>query len=157
MQFAMHTLPCGRIAPAYDEQGPYLTHNFGIPRDIPRCRKPMRTCRIMPSAGNASPIKIVIDADHDLQQRALLPDPFQAEHGDRRDMKKRQPNAWCLVLGFDCGRKTFVHGELPVFVCRLHLDVKRTRVLADVRNVVTRAFAVHHHLERAAADRASQD
>jgi len=25
----------------------------------------------MPSAGNASPIKIVIDAGHDLQQRAL--------------------------------------------------------------------------------------
>ena len=53
---------------------------------------------------------------------------------------------WRLALGFDCGRKTFVHGDLPVFVCRLHLDVKRTRLLADVRDVATRAFAVHHRL-----------
>src|SRR4029450_11837923 len=29
--------------------------------------------------------------------------------------------------------------------------------LADVRNVATRAFAVRHYLEQAAADRASQD
>ena len=53
--------------------------------------------------------------------------------------------------------KTLVHGALPVFVRRLHLEVKRTRFLADVRDVATRALAVHHRLDQAAADRASQE
>src|SRR6476660_10611980 len=61
-----------------------------------------------------------------------------------------------LVFGFDCGRKTLVHGDLPVFVCRLHLEVIGTRFLADVRDVATRALAVHHHLDQTTADRASQ-
>ena len=63
----------------------------------------------------------------------------------------------CLILAFDCGGRPFVHGDLPVFVCRLHLEVKGTRFLADVRDVATRAFAVHHDLDDAAADRASQE
>src|SRR4029453_5426345 len=65
-------------------------------------------------------------------------------------------SAYRLAFGFDCGRKTLVDGDLPVFVCRLHLEVKRPRFLADVRDVATRALSVHHHLEQTAPDRASQ-
>src|SRR5215203_3847202 len=62
----------------------------------------------------------------------------------------------CSAPGLDCRRKTFVHRELPIYICRLHLDVKRPRFLADERDIVTRAFAVDNHLDHAAADRASQ-
>ena len=59
------------------------------------------------------------------------------------------------VFGFDRGRKTLVHGDLPVFVCRLYLEVIGTRFLADVRDITTRALAVHDHLDQTTADRAS--
>src|SRR5688572_675201 len=60
-----------------------------------------------------------------------------------------------LLSTFYRSRKPFVHDDLPVFVCRLHLEVKRARLLADVGNVASRAFAVHHRQDHAAADRAS--
>ena len=82
----------------------------------------------MPSAGNASPMKLVVLARHDAEQRALA-GAVQAEHADLRAGEKREPD---VLENFGVGRMDLpetLHGvdelghscELQIADCRLQI------------------------------------